>query len=100
MILYGSCWEVLSAVSDSSTCGLLLSLWRALSPGGSPSVTLLVTNKYIAYMQVLGISAMNDVEIVKRPCILVCSPFDLSISPFLFHAATLHRRALSVVQET
>ena len=51
-------------------------------------------------MQVLGISAMNDVEIVKRPCILVCSPFDLSISPFLFHAATLHRRALSVVQET
>ena len=79
---------------------LLPSLWRALSPGASPSVTLLVTNKYIAYMQVLGISAVNDVEIVKRPCIFVCSPFDLSISPFLFHAATLHRRALSVVQET
>ena len=58
------------------------------------SLTLPVTNKYIAYMQYL-----NDVEIVKRSCIFVCSPFDLSTSIFLFHAATLHR-ALSVVQET
>ena len=79
---------------------LLLSLWQALSPGSYPSVTLLVTNKYTAYMQLLGTSAVNDVEIVKRPCNFVCSPFDFSISPFLFHAATLHRRALSVVQET
>ena len=72
---------MLSAVSDSSTCGLLLSLWRALSPGSCKLSSTLV------FLVVQAVSLLYIFDVDLDHMLMLLLALSLGSSQLVFQVA-------------